>query len=169
MTLIETINKIDNKSTIYIYPNITKYGGYYELEILDQSKITKIKSMLKKEKCIYEYYAENETFYKNLVKITKIYENKESVDYYEIEPSEYVINDKNLILFHKVQKIKREEFPSLTEYDRIDEKNTEVYIFDSLFGIIFETQNNQTIIKIKLISNTNLNTLDKIIMLLTKI
>lgn len=175
MTLVDTINNINNidkKSTICIYPNVNKHNNFFEPEIFSHSKMKEITNMLnvKIKNYTQEKYTQVETFYKNLLKLTKIYKNNEIIEYYELEPSEYILCEKNLIVIQKEQILKKEEFPSLIEYDANNEKYIEIYKYEHLFDVIFETCNNQNIVKIKLLSNASANhKLEEIIKLLTMI
>jgi hypothetical protein len=141
------LKKITINSTVNIYPNTKQHEDLFQSEILSEQKIVKIKNVLGKEKCSFEKYRQNEYYYKNLVKIEKSSENNLMCEYYSLEPFDYLYDNNNLIIYYNREKINGNEFPALFEYDIVYEKQIESYIFGK-FEVIFETENNNTIIKV---------------------
>lgn len=161
------LKNITINSTVNIYPNTQQNNDKFQLCILTTQQIEKIKNILKKEKCCYEKYNQKEYYYKNLVKREKINENNITMNYSYLEPSNFIYNNNNLITYYNQEKINENEFPLLSEYDRISEKQIESYVFND-FEVIFETENNSATIKIY-IEKYNCNSENNISRILAKI
>lgn len=164
MQLFENIIKTrdhDKYNSILIYPSVTPNKGGFQTKKIDKILLSKIKDKIKKftkNKSIH--WQQIESYYKNLSKIEKIFLNGTTeINYFIKTNNNFVLEtNNNLVIFENVQNIAEDQFPSLSDYDKIVQKTMEKYNIENI-DIIFISQDNETTIYV---DASNVQTIDKI-------
>jgi hypothetical protein len=160
------IQKNNNYNQIYLYQSVIKNqnSNSYETKKFDKKELDKLRDKLKKiTKNKVMIWQQSESYYKNLVKIEKLFQNGiNDINYVVKLPSDFLEEKKNnnfdIIVLTRTENISEEQFPSLSNYEMIIKKNYEKYNIENI-DVVFVSQNNETTIYID-VSNIQEN--DKI-------
>jgi hypothetical protein len=161
MALFEKILENNNKSAHVHFGKQTSENSFETLKFdHDSSKILQL--IIKKisgNKC--KSWCQYDTYFNNMVKTEKCYQNDTSETLYTINYfGDYNFADnQTLIVVENKEQINKENFPSLNDYDKIIKKKYDAYHIGS-FDVVFVMQNNEITVYID-VSNMKNNDVSK--------
>lgn len=154
MELFDNIIKKIEKgqyNSILVYPFITTNANRFETKKLNKDMFEKLREKIKKltkNKSIT--WQQNEFYYKNLLKIEKIFNNgTQEISYLTKSSNDFMFENNNLVIFSNFENISEIQFPPLAIYEKTIKKNFEKYNFENI-DIIFISQDNETTIYLDL-------------------
>ena len=160
------IQKNNKYNCMCLYQSVSKNesSNSYETKKFDKKVLDKMRDKLKKiikNKVIT--WQQLESYYKNLIKIEKLFQNGTSeINYVVKSPSDFIEEKKgnnfDILILTKTENISKNEFPSLSNYEMVLKKNFEKYNIENI-DIIFVSQNNETTVYIDM---SNIRENDKI-------
>ncbi len=166
MNLLDQLkNKLNNYNNINVC--FGKQINEHQISTLklDAKLVTQIRNDLrKKTKNKYLCWEQIESSFNNIMKVEKQYSNGALEITYESKSlGELIMTDNNkFIIMENIKQIEKGCFPLLDQYDIVTNKSYEKYCIDN-FDILLITQNEKTIICIKINNINNLNKLDDIV------
>lgn len=141
--MIDNIFQIKDKNTCHIYPDVIINGEKVITRKLNDIEKNNIKNELTtKFKHVKNVkFQQKETECNNMIKIEKYYnDEKYAIDYENHNIKHYYDAEKNmLILINSITDINENNFPQLSEYDNIENKNIDIVIINDIVSIIFQT------------------------------
>jgi hypothetical protein len=153
------IEQKDKYNSICLYPNVIQIKEKYETTKLNENLINILQDKFNKisnNNCIT--WQQVEYYYKNLIKIEKKFHDEIlEINYILKSKNDFIFESNNLIVLSYIENINKNQFPSLSNYDKVLIKNFKKYNIDNL-EILFVSQNiksnNETTLYFE-ISNAN--------------